>query len=159
MERCSVVWSHLFWTNNILLFLLLGQLFSWMNKWSCLVPLEKHIYFMFPNCCCLLCEPLAIWWLQPWQFWSPVPGSGSSFVIQLWAKRIALVRRKWWIWGRQIWSNASSPVKRGGRKAKPGPHLVSSILANESAVDDGLLSPACPVRTSLLQPEPAQVRL
>ena len=81
---------------------------------------------MFPNCCCLLCEPLAIWWLQPWQFWSPVPGSGSSFVIQLWAKRIALVRRKWWIWGRQIWSNASSPVKRGGRKALALPPLLYS---------------------------------
>ena len=49
--------------------------------------------------------------------------------------------------------------EEGRRKAKPGPHLVSSTLANESAVDDGLLSPACPVCTSLLQPEPAQVRL
>lgn len=29
--------------------------------------------------------------------------------------------------------------EEGGRKAKPGPHLVSSTLANESAVDDGLL--------------------
>ena len=90
---------------------------------------------MFPNRSCLLCEPLEIWWLQPWQFWSPVPGSGSSFVIQLWAKRIALVWRKWWIWGIQIWSNPSSPVKRGGRKALALPPLLYSGASHPLAPD------------------------